>query len=364
MSQQIYLVLENGEYLEGKSFGAPVNEEILGEVVFTTGMTGYLETLTDPSYYGQIVVQTFPLIGNYGIIPEDFESRNVFLSAYIVREWCQNPSNYRSEGNLDTFFKEKNIPGLYDIDTRYLTKVIREYGVMNGKLTTKAPPYTQAEIESLKQSRVQQAVEAVSRTEPEYYPAENGCYNVVLWDFGAKQNIIRELNRRGCNVTAVPAMSTAGEIIALHPDGIMLSNGPGDPQDNPGVIEELKKICGEKIPTFGICLGHQLLALSQGARTGKLKYGHRGANQPVKEMDTGRIYMTSQNHGYAVLSETLPPDAQMNFMNLNDKTCEGVSYRNMPAFSVQFHPEACAGPKDTEILFDRFLKLMSDYRAG
>ena len=364
MADQIYLVLENGEYLEGKNFGAPLNEEIVGEVVFTTGMAGYLETLTDPSYYGQIVVQTFPLIGNYGVIPADFESRNVFLSAYIVREWCQNPSNFRSEGDLDTFFKGKSLPGLYDVDTRHLTKMIREHGVMNGKLTRKAPPYSEEEIEQLRQFHVAGAVNYVSRQAVERYPAEEGRYDVVLWDFGAKQNIIRELNQRGCHVTAVPAWTAAEEIAAMQPDGIMLSNGPGDPQDNPEIIRQLQLLCERKIPTFGICLGHQLLALSQGARTGKLKYGHRGANQPVKDTQTGRIYMTSQNHGYAVLAETLPEQAEMNFVNMNDQTCEGVSYRNMPAFSVQFHPEACAGPLDTEMLFDRFLGLMEQGKKG
>ena len=363
MAGKVYLVLESGEWLEGESFGAPLNGEVTGEVVFTTGMAGYLETLTDPSYYGQIVVQTFPLIGNYGVIPEDFESGALFLSAYIVREWCQNPSNFRSEGDLDTFFRAKNLPAVCDLDTRRLTRAIRESGVMNGKLTTKAPPYSQEELAALRRFRVTDAVERVSRKTAQRYPAEAGRYEVVLWDFGAKQNIIRELNRRGCHVTAVPARSTAEQIAALHPDGIMLSNGPGDPQDNPEIIRQLRLLCQRKIPMFGICLGHQLLALSQGARTGKMKYGHRGANQPVRDTQSGRIYITSQNHGYAVLADTLPDQAEVSFVNMNDKTCEGVRYRNMPAFSVQFHPEACAGPLDTEMLFDRFLTMMNEERG-
>lgn len=360
MEKKMYLLLENGQYFEGRSFGASV-EETTGEVVFTTGMTGYLETLTDPSYYGQIVVQTFPMIGNYGVIPQDFENKDVHVSAYIVKEWCQDPSNFRSSGNLDTFFKERGIPAVYGIDTRTLAKTIREHGSMNGRLTKKQPPYSQEELEAMKDFRIVDAVKKVTPAGCRFVPAENPSpYRVVLWDFGAKENIIRELTRRGCDVYDVCASTTAEEILALRPDGIMLSNGPGNPEDNEAVIKELQKLVKAKIPMFGICLGHQLLAIARGAKTGKMKYGHRGTNQPVKDLETGRVYISSQNHGYEVLRETLPKGAEETFINVNDKTCEGITYRDMPAFTVQFHPEACAGPKDTGELFGRFIRMMED----
>lgn len=355
MSRNAYLVLENGTYFEGKAFGA--EKETTGELVFTTAMTGYLETLTDPSYYGQVVIQTFPLIGNYGVIPSDFESKAPALKAYIVRNWCQEPSNFRCEGTLDTFLKASNIPGLYDIDTRALTRIVREYGVMNCKLTYSLDNL-EKDIEEMKSYRVTDAVKSTSTTEKLTFNAESPKRNVVLIDYGAKHNIGRELQKRGCNLTVVPYDTSAEEILALNPDGIMLSNGPGDPQDNVEAIETLKKLCEKKIPIFGICLGHQLLALSQGARTEKLHYGHRGANQPVKELSTGKVYISSQNHGYAVINDSVPAAAEVSFVNGNDGTCEGVTYKDMPAFSVQFHPEACGGPKDTSFLFDRFIELM------
>lgn len=362
MEKKMYLLLENGQYFEGRSFGASV-EETTGEVVFTTGMTGYLETLTDPSYFGQIVVQTFPMIGNYGVIPQDFENKDVHVSAYIVKERCQDPSNFRSSGNLDTFFKERGIPAVYGIDTRTLAKTIREHGSMNGRLTKKQPPYSQEELEAMKGFRIVDAVKKVTPAGCRFVPAEPPSpspYRVVLWDFGAKENIIRELTRRGCDVYDVCASTTAEEILALRPDGVMLSNGPGNPEDNGEVIQELRKLVKEKIPMFGICLGHQLLAIARGAKTGKMKYGHRGTNQPVKDLETGRVYISSQNHGYEVLRETLPKGAEETFINVNDKTCEGITYRDMPAFTVQFHPEACAGPKDTGELFGRFIRMMED----
>ncbi len=354
MEQRAYLTLANGKVFIGKRFGA--DGEAAGEIVFTTAMTGYLETITDPSYYGQIVVQTFPLIGNYGVIPSDFESSKPRLKAYIVREWCQEPSNFRSEGDLDTFLREKGIIGLWDIDTRELTKIIREYGVMNAKITS--GPLLPAELEELKGFRVQNAVESVSCEEVDVSPGRDEKYRVVLWDFGAKDNIRRELLQRGCRVITVPAAMPASEILDLHPDGIMLSNGPGDPADNVSIIQEIRTCCEAGIPIFGICLGHQLLAISQGAKTEKLKYGHRGANQPAKELFTGRVYITSQNHGYAVQNKTLPAFARLSFINANDGTCEGIEYDHKPAFSVQFHPEACGGPLDTRFLFDRFIAMM------
>lgn len=362
MERTVYLLLENGEYFEGKGFGASL-DEVAGEVVFTTGMTGYLETITDPSYYGQIVVQTFPMIGNYGVISQDFENKEVHISAYVVKEWCQDPSNFRSSGNLDTFFKERNIPAVYGIDTRKLAKTIRETGSMNGKLTAKQPPFSQEELEEIKKFRIRNAVEHVTPKENRLIQAEGETkYRVVLWDFGAKENILRELTKRGCGVYDIAASTTAEEILALAPDGIMLSNGPGNPEDNVSVIGELKKMAETGIPIFGICLGHQLLAIARGAKTGKMKYGHRGANQPVKDLESGRVYISSQNHGYEVLKESLPDGAEETFINVNDGTCEGITYRDIPAFTVQFHPEACAGPKDTEVLFGRFISMMKEYK--
>lgn len=355
MSRKAYLILENGTVFEGKSFGA--EKETMGELVFTTAMTGYLETLTDPSYFGQVVIQTFPLIGNYGVIPSDFESKVPSLKGYIVREWCQAPSNFRCEGDLDTFLKESDIPGICGIDTRALTRIVREYGVLNCKITYSGE-VTDELLAEIKAYKIEQAVESTTIKDTEEFKPENGDLNVVLMDFGAKHNIGRDLMHRGCNVTVVPAHTTAEQIMALNPDGIMLSNGPGDPAENTSIINEIKKLSEYKIPTFGICLGHQLLALSQGAKTEKLKYGHRGANQPVKYLETGRVYITSQNHGYAVVGDSLPEDAVVSFVNGNDNTCEGINYTNMPAFSVQFHPEACGGPQDTSFLFDRFVDMM------
>lgn len=355
-----YLILENGAVFEGNAFG--YDGETIGELVFNTGMTGYLETLTDPSYYGQIVIQTFPLIGNYGVIPSDFESGGVQVKAYIVREWCQEPSNFRCEGELDTFLRDNKIPGLYGLDTRAVTKIVRESGVMNAKISKK-PELSPEEWHELKSYVISESVESTTTKNAYTIEAENPIYKVALWDFGAKRNIAKELVKRGCTVTIIPSDTTAEEIKALKPDGIMLTNGPGDPNDNTQIISELKKLCTYNIPTFGICLGHQLLALSQGAQTRKLHYGHRGANQPVLETKTGRVFVTSQNHGYAVLSDTLPETATASYINCNDGTCEGVAYHNMPVSTVQFHPEACAGPLDSKWLFDTFINLMGKEHA-
>lgn len=354
--QKAYLILENGTIFEGKSFGAA--GEAVGEIVFTTAMTGYLETLTDPSYYGQIVVQTFPLIGNYGVIPADFESDRPHVKAYIVRDWCQEPSNFRCKGDLDTFLKQNNIVGLYGIDTRQLTKIVRESGVMNGKIVTEGSGFS---FDDLKSYKIIDAVKNTTCSEEKVFTPEGEIKRrVCLFDFGAKDNIRRELVKRGCEVTVVPAYTTCERVEELNPDGIMLSNGPGDPAENVEIINELKKLAEKKIPTFGICLGHQLLALSQGGRTEKLKYGHRGANQPAAELETGRVYITSQNHGYAVINDSLGDNAKVSFVNANDGTCEGITYLNMPAFSVQFHPEACGGPLDTGFLFDKFMALIDE----
>ncbi|AFV03363.1 Carbamoyl-phosphate synthase small chain [Dehalobacter sp. UNSWDHB] len=379
MQQNVYIILANGQVFKGKPFGAA--GEAVGEIVFTTAMTGYLETLTDPSYYGQIVVQTFPLIGNYGIIPDDFENDSPKLKAYVVREWCQVPSNFRCEGELDAFLRAQNIVGVYGVDTRELTKIIREVGVMNAKITATLDNL-EKDLAEINQYKITDAVQKVSarKTIPvgdvvagrktdkakdttvagdtTGTKEVSGKYRVVLWDFGAKENIRRELIKRGCEVITVSAEAIAESILNLKPDGIMLSNGPGDPADNPVIIEELAKLSASGLPIFGICLGHQLLALAQGAKTSKLKYGHRGANQPVKDLKTGRVYITSQNHGYAVVADSLPTHACMRFQNANDGTCEGIEYLNMPAFSAQFHPEASAGPLDTSYLFDQFIDLM------
>lgn len=350
MSNRAYLILENGKVFEGKYFG--YESEVTGEIVFSTSMTGYLETITDQSYYGQIVVQTFPLIGNYGVIPQDFESGSVGVSAYIVKEWCQEPSNFRSEGNLDTFFKEQKVTGLYGIDTRALTRIIREHGVLNGRICRNLPD----DLEEVKSYKIVKAVESVS-TKNKYVENSGGKYRVALLDFGLKQNIVRELAKRDCEVIVFPHNTTADEILAEKPDGIMLSNGPGDPTENTETIKNLSVLTEQNIPIFGICLGHQLLALSHGFETTKLKYGHRGANQPVKNIFTGRVYITSQNHGYAVKSDSIDEKkARLWFENANDNTCEGIIYKNKPVCSVQFHPEACGGPLDTVFLFDDFIK--------
>jgi len=355
MTDTAYLVLENGEFFEGFRFGA--SGESVGELVFTTGMTGYLETLTDPSYCGQIILQTFPLIGNYGVIPADFESATVSAGAYIVKYPCQDPSNFRSEGSLDSFLKQKGIVGLYGIDTRAVVRMIREKGVMNAQITTNHPDTV--DFAALSKYKVEKAVESVTAKEVTLHRASNPRYDIALWDFGRKKNIERELIARGCNVWVFPAHSTTEDIMSINPNGIMLSNGPGDPANNTEIAENLTRLMQANIPMFGICLGHQLMALASGFKTEKLRYGHRGANHPVKDLQTGRVYITSQNHGYSVIAQSINSAvATQSFVNVNDKTCEGISYKNTSAFSVQFHPEACAGPTDTAFLFDRFIQSM------
>ena len=350
------LVLADGTVFEGRGFGA--EGSTIGEIVFTTAMTGYQETLTDPSYCGQIVTQTFPLIGNYGVNKIDPESNGSAVAGYIVREHCEDPSYFRCEGDRNSYLKDLNIVGIYDIDTRHLTKIIRESGVMNGAIVS--GDYDKEELlEKIRAYKVGEVVSKVSVKEKQYFPAENAKFNVVLMDYGYKFNIRRELVKRGCNVTVMPYNATADEIKALNPDGIMLSNGPGDPTDNVQSIETLRELISAQIPTFGICLGHQLLALANGAKTEKLKYGHRGGNQPVKDLAMDRTFITSQNHGYAVIGDSVPKEVgAVSHINGNDGTCEGVRYTNAPAFTVQFHPEACGGPHDTSYLFDEFIKLM------
>ena len=345
-----YLVLQDGRVFEGIRFGS--KGDTVGELVFTTGMCGYIETLTDPSYAGQIVMQTYPLIGNYGIIREDFEGA-CCVKGYVVREFCEAPSNFRTDCDLDTFLKEQNVPGLYGVDTRELTRIIREHGVMNATICDEVP----ADLTPVATYAVTGVVEAVTCQEPAVYPAVGEeRFKVDLLDYGAKRNIVRELQKRGCTVTVRPATTSAEDILAGHPDGVMLSNGPGDPAENVYQIQQIQKLLG-KVPMFGICLGHQLTALAAGGQTYKLKYGHRGVNQPVRDLSGVRTYITSQNHGYAVDSDSVKV-GKISFANANDGTCEGIDYPDLKAFTVQFHPEACTGPKDTSFLFDRFVELM------
>jgi carbamoyl-phosphate synthase small subunit len=349
MSETAYLILENGMTFEGKSFGA--RADITGEIVFTTGMTGYLETLTDQSYFGQIILQTFPLIGNYGVIPPDFESASVKARAYIVKRPCATPSNFRSENTLDNFLKEQGITGLYGIDTRALTKIIRENGVMNGKITFSPP--TEADREEARGYSVTNAVPSVSSTS--VIRTGSGSRRIALMDFGAKRGIADALVARGCEVWTFPYNSSATDILKMKPHGIMLSNGPGDPAEsvNKVIIETIKSLMQNRVTIFGICLGHQLMALANGYQTRKMKFGHRGANQPVKDTKTGQVYISSQNHGYEVIANADGND-KSSFINVNDGTCEGLDYGN--SFSVQFHPEARGGPLDTSFLFDRFME--------
>lgn len=345
------LVLSNGMVFEGQAIGA-VGESI-GELVFTTGMVGYMETLTDPSYAGQIIMQTFPLIGNYGVIPEDFEG-DCFAKGYVVRELCDQPSNFRSQYDLDSFLKERGVCGICGVDTRQITRIIREEGVMNAGIFS-APPDDLREIQAYSCAGV---VAQVSHREKRIFPAQGQeKFTVALIDYGAKQNIIRSLCAKGCKVISLPHDVTAEEVLSLGVDGVMLSNGPGDPKENVRAIAEIKKLLG-KLPVFGICLGHQLTALALGGDTVKLKYGHRGANQPVKRLSDGRCFISSQNHGYAVVSRSMEGKGTLSYINANDFSCEGLDYPELNCFTVQFHPEAAGGPRDTGFLFDRFISMM------
>lgn len=354
MGNKAYLVLENGKVFCGESFGA--TGEVTAEVVFTTGMSGYLETLTEKSFFGQIVVQTFPLIGNYGVISSDFEGSMIGPSGYIVKEWCQSPSNFRSEGDLDTFFKERGIVGLCGIDTRSLTKILRENGVMNGMITSDPK---KADPEKLRAYRVKDAIVSTSSKTIERYENPDKKAVVAVIDYGMTKSVRTKLEKFGAEVIVCPHTVTAEEIKALNVDGIMLSDGPGDPTENTEVIENLKAIMQLGIPVFGICLGHELLALANGFTTEKLKYGHRGANQPVKNLESGRVHVTTQNHGYAVVSSSIDSEtADEYFVNVNDKTCEGIRYKKIPAFSVQFNPDASNGTSDTTFLYRDFFSMM------
>ncbi|MDD7049037.1 MAG: carbamoyl phosphate synthase small subunit [Lachnospiraceae bacterium] len=381
-----FLILEDGTVFSGTSIGS--RREVISEVVFNTSMTGYLEVLTDPSYSGQAVCMTYPLIGNYGICGDDQESLRPWLDGYIVRELSRMPSNFRSQDTIQRFLKRYDIPGIAGIDTRALTRKLRESGTMNGMITTDENFRLEEVLLRIKSYRTGNEVELVTRSEPEFYPAgmqENSIpdghamavkavpadwegdgqgrtgkkLRVALLDLGVKENIIRSLQKRGCDVTVYPAWTSAEEILGTHPDGIMLTNGPGDPKDCPNEIREIRKLYESDTPIFAICLGHQLMALATGSDTKKMKYGHRGGNHPVRDLSTGRVYITSQNHGYVVDTDTVDPKVAVPaYVNVNDQTNEGLKYLNKNIFTVQFHPEASPGPRDSGYLFDRFIEMM------
>ncbi|QQZ08007.1 carbamoyl phosphate synthase small subunit [Heyndrickxia vini] len=353
------LILEDGTVMIGKAFGSDI--EMMGEVVFTTGMTGYQETITDPSFCGQIVTLTYPLIGNYGINRDDYESIQPAIKGLIVKEAAEFPSNWRNDMTISEFLRLKNIPGISGIDTRKLTRIIRQYGTLKGAICEISAEPSEV-IEQLKnQEFPTNQVEQVSTQKA--YPSPGRGHHVVLVDFGSKHGILRELNKRDCDVTVVPYNTSATEILALKPDGVMLSNGPGDPKDVPEAIKMIQELLG-KLPIFGICLGHQLFALASGADTYKLKFGHRGANHPVKDLDSGKVFFTSQNHGYAVNEQSIQAtQLRVTQINLNDQTVEGLEHQLHPVFTVQYHPEASPGPEDTNFLFDQFLSRIEEWKG-
>ena len=393
-----FLVLEDGTVFEGTHFGA--QKEVISEIVFNTSMAGYLEVLTDPSYAGQAVCMTYPLIGKYGVCKDDCESRKAWPDGFIVRELSRNYSNFRADYSIQEFLVENDVPGIAGIDTRALTKILREKGTMNGMITTNENYNLDEIIPKLKAYTTGKVVEKVTCKEKYEIKGsvslmENGALSgsakfdkeafeagkremkpslvkelngkgkkVALLDYGAKDNIAYSLKLRGCDVTVYPAQTKAEEIIASNPDGIMLSNGPGDPKECTDIINEIKKLYDTEIPIFAICLGHQLMALATGADTYKMKYGHRGGNHPVKDLETGRVYISSQNHGYVVDMDKLDPKiAVPAFINVNDGTNEGLKYTGKNIFTVQFHPEACCGPQDSGYLFDRFIDMMNKKAA-
>lgn len=346
------LILEDGTVFSGKLVN---NMKATGEVVFNTGMTGYQEILTDPSYCRQIVTLTYPLVGNYGIADIFMQSRKSFVNGFIIGELCEHGSNWKMESQLSDFLTKQGIPCLYDVDTRAITKHIRAAGTMKGIIVPDDAAKT--EIDELFAIPIKKEVVSEATT-PSIYTMENNGPHVVVMDFGIKQNILASLHDWGCNLTIVPAHTTAEDILALNPDGIFLSNGPGDPKDLPEVIENVKNLIGKK-PMFGICLGHQILCLALGADTYKLKFGHRGSNQPVKNLETGRVYITSQNHGYAVDEASLEGlPLKVTHRSINDGTVEGMRHTELPIFSVQFHPEASPGPTDNTYLFDQFVAML------
>ncbi|MBQ8684672.1 MAG: glutamine-hydrolyzing carbamoyl-phosphate synthase small subunit [Clostridia bacterium] len=352
MKKKVYLTLQNGDSFQGYRFGA--EGEITGELVFSTGMVGYMETLTDPANYGQIVVQTFPLIGNYGAIRKDAESERAWASAYVVREICEEPSNFRSEGKLEDYLKEQGVIGVYGVDTRELTKILREKGAMNARVSSK--PLTEEEIEKLSACSTEHAVQTVAPKAQKTHGERSAAYTVALWNFGVKNSTVNNLVAQGLYVIDMPASSTAEDILATGADGVVLAGGAGDPAENGAIVAEVKKLLGKK-PVFGMEYGHAFVALALGAKTAKQKYGHRGGNQPVKCLDCGRVYITSQNHGYEVVKETVK-EGTVNFVNVNDGSCEGIDYPERNAFTVQFAPEACDLGNVENPLYKKFFALM------
>ena len=395
-----FLILEDGTVFKGQHIGA--DKDVISEIVFNTSMAGYTEVFTDPSYAGQAVCMTYPLIGNYGVCKDDMESERIWLDGVIVRELSEIPSNFRCDMTIQEFLNRYDIPGIEGIDTRALVRILREKGTMNGMITTNENYKVEEIIPELRKYATGRVVEKVTCKEKKFVKgvssvAENGSISgsavfdqeafvadragdhtkrekkpsmvrelngkglkVALLDLGAKDNIADSLAARGCDVTVYPARTTAEEILKDHPDGIMLSNGPGDPKDCPEVIAEVKKLYDSDATIFAICLGHQLMALATGADTFKMKYGHRGGNHPVKDLATGRVYISSQNHGYVVDMDKLDPQvARPAFINVNDGTNEGLAYVGKNIFTVQFHPEACPGPQDSGYLFDRFITMMN-----
>ncbi len=360
---KVILALEDGRYFEGTSFGA--QGERTGEVVFNTSMTGYQEILTDPSYKGQIVTMTYPLIGNYGVNEEDFESTKPHVEGFVVRECCRYPSNWRSQKPLGQFLAENNVVGIEGIDTRALTRHIREAGAMRAMLSTE-----DLDIESLVAKAKaspglvgRDLVKEVTCREEYRIPARGERrFRVASFDFGIKSNILNNLAERGCEVIVLPAQATAEEVLAHDPDGIFLSNGPGDPEGIPNVVETTRKLIQQK-PTFGICLGHQILGLALGAKIRKLKFGHHGGNQPIKDLQTGTVQIAAENHGFAVVRDSIPADVEVTHLNLNDDTVEGMRHKKLPVFSIQYHPEASPGPHDATHLFDRFIQAMEQRRG-
>ena len=371
LGKPAYLLLEDDSVHRGESFGADVSA--FGEVVFNTSMTGYQEVLTDPSYAGQVVVLTYPLVGNYGINSEDVESRRIQVSGLVVREHCDQPSHGSSRRTLHQYLQSQHIPGISGVDTRAITRRLRTGGVMTGLVTTEPPERAQA---MLAEAPRYDDLDLVSRVTTDHsytwdaVPPGGGFdvsepprYRILVTDSGLKYNILRLLRQRGCEVVAVPASTTAADMLAMRPSGVLVSPGPGDPQLLDYVTENVRQLVG-RVPMMGICLGHQLIARAMGARTYKLKFGHRGANHPVKDLDTGRVYITAQNHGYAVDPDSLPPGLEVSLLNLNDNTVEGLTHRSLPLFSIQYHSEGSPGPRDNEYIFDRFLAMVDDANCG
>lgn len=350
--KKVYLTLQNGKVFQGWQFGAEGNA--LGELVFSTGMVGYMENLTDPANYGKIIVQTFPLIGNYGAIRADVESNRAWVSAYVVREICDEPSNFRMEDPLETYLKEEGIVGICGVDTRELTKILREEGTMNARISVKA--LKEAEIKALAEYKIENALQAVAPQERGYFAAENATKTVALWNLGAKNSTIANLNAQGYNVISVPANTTAEEILALNANAVVISDGAGNPNENEGLISEVAKVLG-KMPVMAIGLGHLTVALAMGAKVEKQKYGHRGSNQPVKSLKDGKVYISMQNHDYEVVSASVK-QGEISFINVNDGSCEGIDYADLNAFTVQFVPESCGIGHPENPLYNKFAAMM------